>query len=359
MNILYLNRGMELGGVEKCIIQLCKLFNNDKNKIIVASMGGVLTKELEKMEVKHYNILNTDSKNPQDVLKNLKTIYKIVKKEKIDIIHSHHRMTTLLAKIISKVTKIKVIHTQHLCIEDKFKLTNLSLNSIRTITVSNAAKRILIEKANLEEKNITTIYNTIETESDSKEVDSKLISLKENGYFVAAQVSRVVDYKGVYDFVEVAKKVCSENEKIKFVLIGDGPELNSVKEIVKKEKLENCIYLLGSKNNIIEHLKYIDVLLLCSYIEGLPLTPLEAFSQGVPVIATNIDGTNEEIENGYNGYLVNVKDIDRFKKYIIKLYDDREEYIDMKERCKCIFNEKFNEKIYKEKHLHLYHELLG
>ncbi len=63
MNILYLNRGMGLGGVEKCIIQLCKLFNSS-NKVIVASMGGELTKDLEKMGVKHYNILNTDSKNP-------------------------------------------------------------------------------------------------------------------------------------------------------------------------------------------------------------------------------------------------------------------------------------------------------
>ena len=322
MNILYINRGMGLGGVEKCIVQLSKVFNNS-NKIIVASMGGELTQELKKLNIKHYNIINTDSKNPLNILKNLITIYKIVKRENIDIIHSHHRMTTLLAKAISKFTKVKVIHTQHLCIEDKFKLTNLALKNIQTITVSEAAKRILIEKANLEEKNITTIYNTIETNCNNKIVDNRLLNLKEKGYFVVAQVSRIVDYKGIYDFIEVAKKTGLENEKIKFVLLGDGPELNNIKEIVKKENLENCIYLLGSKDNIIEHLKYIDLLLLCSYIEGLPLTPLEAFSQGVPVIATNIDGTNEEIENGYNGYLVETKDVEAFKEKILKLYEDK------------------------------------
>lgn len=316
MNILYLNRGMGLGGVEKCIIQLCKLFNGD-NKVIVASMGGELTKDLEKMGVKHYNILNTDSKNPDVILNNLMTIYKIVKKENIDIIHSHHRMTTLLAKLISKITKVKVIHTQHLCIEDKFKLTNVSLKGIKTITVSKAAKRILIEKSGLEENNIKTIYNTVETDHDSKEVDDKLLELKKKGYFIAAQVSRIVDYKGVYDFISIAKSTALKNEKIKFVLIGDGPELSNIKELIKKEQLEDYIYPLGAKDNIIEYLKYIDVLLLCSYIEGLPLTPLEAFSQGVPVVATNIDGTNEEIENGYNGYLVEAKDIEGFKeKYL-------------------------------------------
>ncbi|WP_236895954.1 glycosyltransferase [Clostridium beijerinckii] len=358
MNILYLNRGMGLGGVEKCIIQLCKLFNSS-NKVIVASMGGELTKDLEKMGVKHYNILNTDSKNPDIILNNLIAIYKIVKKENIDIIHSHHRMTTLLAKLIAKITKVKVIHTQHLCIEDKFKLTNVSLKGIKTITVSEAAKRILIEKADLEEKNIKTIYNTVETEHDSKKVDDKLLELKKKGYFIAAQVSRIVDYKGIYDFISIAKSTALENEKIKFVLIGDGPELSNIKEIIRKEQLEDYIYPLGAKDNIIEYLKYIDVLLLCSYIEGLPLTPLEAFSQGVPVVATNIDGTNEEIENGYNGYLVEAKDIESFKEKILELYEDEEKYSYMKGNCFEIFNTKFNKEIYFKLHLKEYKEILS
>lgn len=358
MNILYINRGMGLGGVEKCIVQLSKVFKKN-NKIVVSSMGGELTGELEKLNIKHYNILNTDSKNPIHIFKNLFIIYKVVKKENIDIIHSHHRMTTLLSKIISRFTRVKVIHTQHLCIEDKFKLTNLSLKNIKTITVSNAAKRILIEKADLEEKDITTIYNTIETENNNKVVDSTILSLKEKGYFIVAQVSRIVDYKGVYDFIKVAQKTNLENDKIKFVLLGDGPELKNVREIVEKENLKDCIYLLGSKDNIIEHLKYIDILLLCSYIEGLPLTPLEAFSKGVPVIATNIDGTNEEIESGYNGYLVEPKDIEEFKDKILKLYKEKENYMQIKKNCIETFNTKFNNEIYFEAHDKMYKELLS
>lgn len=358
MNILYINRGMGVGGVEKCIIKLCRELKNH-NKVIVASKGGELTEELNKLNIKHYSIINTDSKNPAHILRNLKTIIKIVKEENIDIIHSHHRMTTLLAKAAAKFTKVKVIHTQHLCIDDKFKLTNLSLKNIKIITVSNAAKRILIEKTGLAEENITTIYNTIETENINKEVDKNLINLKENGNFIVVQVSRIIDYKGIYDFIEIAKRTNLENQKIKFALIGDGPELNNVKKIVKKEKMESCIYLLGSKDNIIEHLKYIDILLLCSYIEGLPLTPLEAFSQGVPVIATNIDGTNEEIENGFNGYLVEPKDIEAFKEKIIKLYKDNAAYLSMENNCIETFNRKFNKEIYINEHYKIYKKLLN
>ncbi|OOM16548.1 glycosyltransferase [Clostridium saccharobutylicum] len=358
MNILYINRGMGLGGVEKCILQLSKLFNKD-NKIVVASMGGKLTNELEKIKIKHYNIINTDSKNPLNILKNLIIIYKITKYEKIDIIHSHHRMTTLLSKIVSKFTSVKVIHTQHLCIEDKFKLTNISLKNIPVITVSEAAKRILIEKANLDEKNITTIYNTIEDSCDKMEIDSRLLDLKQKGYFIVAQISRIVDYKGVYDFIEVAKKTTLENESIKFVLLGDGPELDNLKNIIKAEKLEEKIYLLGAKDNIIQYLKYIDIVLLCSYIEGLPLTPLEAFSQGVPVIATDIDGTNEEVIDSKNGYLVKIKDVYSFKKYILKLYNDQTNYSYISNNCIKIFKNKFNKENYIKKHIDIYKNILN
>lgn len=357
MNILYLNNEMTIGGVAKCILKLCKALNN-KNKIFIASKeGGELLPEFEKMGIYNYPIIDVGSKSPHNIILNMNIITKIVKEQKIDIIHSHHRMTTLLAKAVSSLTQVKVIHTQHLCIEDKFKLTKLALSNIPVITVSEAAKRILIQKSRLKGENITTIYNTIETQCENKVVDSKLLELKQKGYFIVAQVSRIIDYKGVYDFVKIAKETTNVNNKIKFILLGDGPELNNIREIVKTENLENCIYLLGSKDNIIEHLKHIDLLLLCSYIEGLPLAPLEAFSQGVPVIATNIDGTNEEIEDGYNGYLVEMKDIEGFKNDILRLYNDKDLYILMKNNSKKIFREKFNNEVYSNLHINMYNNL--
>ncbi|RII33887.1 glycosyltransferase family 1 protein [Clostridium chromiireducens] len=357
MNILYLNNEMTIGGVAKCILKLSKELKND-NKIIIASKaGGALLPEFEKLGIINYPILDVENKAPHNIILNIERLIKLVNEQKIDIIHSHHRMTTLIAKVVSKFTKVEVIHTQHLCIENKFKLTKLALSNISIITVSEAAKRILIQKSRLKDKNIETIYNTIETYSENKEVDYELIKLKQNGYFIVAQVSRIVDYKGVYDFVEVAKRTTKINSMIKFVLLGDGPELNNIREIVKNEKLENDIYLLGSKDNIIEHLKYIDILILCSYIEGLPLAPLEAFSQGVPVVATNIDGTNEEIVNGYNGYLVEMKDIESFKENILRLYFDKDTFVKMKKNAERKYKEFFNSDVYISKHVEKYKKL--
>lgn len=357
LNILFLNNEMTIGGVAKCILKLSKELQHN-NKIFIASKeGGALLPEFKKIGIDNYPIRDVVSKSPHNVILNVIKLIEIVKEQKIDIIHSHHRMTTLLAKAVSNFTKVKVIHTQHLCIEDKFKLTKVALSNIKIITVSEAAKRILIQKSKLKGDHITTIYNTIETQCENKIVDPELLKLKKNGSFIVAQVSRIIDYKGVYDFVEVAKETNKIVKNIKFVLFGDGPELINIRELVKREKLEDVIYLLGSKNNIIEHLKYVDLLLLCSYIEGLPLAPLEAFSQGVPVVATNIDGTNEEIENGYNGYLVEMKDIEAFKERILKIYNDKTLLSHLKENAAKKYEEFFNTDVYIRKHVENYSKL--
>lgn len=353
MKILYLNNVMSIGGVTKCILKLCKEMN-DEIQIVVASHGGVLVNEFSNRGIKHYEINDVDDKTPINIIKNIKMICNIVKYEKIDIIHSHHRMTTLLSKIVSKLTGVKVIHTQHLCIEDKFRLTNIALKNIQTITVSNAAKQILVEKSKLDESKITTIYNTIEIENNNKKIDSTLLELKEKGYFIVAQVSRAIDYKGVYDFISTAKEVTKEDENIRFIFIGDGPELDNMRKKVSEENLNQFVYLLGSKNNVIEHLKYIDILLLCSYIEGLPLAPLEAFSQGIPVIATNIDGTNEEVVHGYNGDLVEPKDINGFKYSILQLYNDRDLLCNYKKNAYKSYIKDFNKNKYIKDHLNIY-----
>ena len=357
MRILYINNEMAVGGVTKCMLNLVKNLKKEFN-IVLASNGGELLSEFSDEGIKLYNINNIDDKSPINIIKNIKLIIDIVKKEKIDIIHSHHRMTTLLSKIVSKFIKVKVIHTQHVCITDKFKFTNLTLKNIPTLAVSEGTKKGLIKDAKLSEKNITTLYNGINNKYENIGVDPKILNLKEKGHFLVAQISRVVDYKGVYDFVDIAEQVVKKNDKIKFILIGDGEEYNNIDEYIKSKYLEKHVFLLGSKTNILEYLTYIDIVLLCSYVEGLPLAPIEAFSKSIPVIGTDIDGTNEEIIHGYNGYLVECKDIKSFEKYILDLYHDGKLRDLMSQNAYNSYCENFNMAKYINQHKEYYNNII-
>ena len=111
-NILYLSKTMGLGGTEKVVLQLCDGLKEYFNKIVVVSSGGVHTKWLKDNGIKHYEIDNFDSKSPKVILKTIKRLLEIVKKENIDIIHSQHRMGTLYCKFLRK-NNIKLIHAAH------------------------------------------------------------------------------------------------------------------------------------------------------------------------------------------------------------------------------------------------------
>jgi L-malate glycosyltransferase len=358
MNILYLNNSAHLGGDTKCILKLCKEFKKN-NKVIMVSSGGICEEEFENIGIEHYCINDVENKSLLNILNNCITLRRLVKENNIQIIHSHHRMTTLIAKISCKFMKVNIIHTQHLCINDKYKLSNIALRNINIITVSKEAKKILLEKSKLKDERIKTIYNSIEIIENVDEVDPRLVEMKKKGFFIVCQVSRVIHYKGIYDFVEVARKTIENNDNIRFVFIGDGPEMEELQNYIDKERLNNYVLLLGIKKNIIDHLKYINLFILCSYIEGLPLTPIEAFSQSIPVIGTNIGGTNEEIIDGVNGYLVTPKDIGGFVDKILYLYNNKEVLTYMGNKAYEVYLDKFNETQYIEEHNKIYSKVSG
>lgn len=357
MKVMYLTRDISVGGVTKCIYNLCKNKAEDVVPIICAS-GDDLRADFLALGIDCHTIPDVERRNPFVLLSTLGKIRKLLKREQIMLIHSHHRMTTLLAKLAVVGTPVKVIHTQHLNIQDKYYFTGLALANLPTICVSEAAKQILVEKSQLAPQNIHTIYNTIDPQTSNGDIDTRLAQAKEAGFFTVVQVSRLVDYKGVFEFLEIAEKVASHQPQIKFFLIGDGPERENLQQKIKQSNLEDTVFLLGNKPNVLKQLEAVDLMLLCSMIEGLPLAPIEAFYLGIPVIGSNIDGTSEEVEDGRNGYLIPQKETTTFAEKIVYLAENPEIYQGMKREAKKTFEEKFTEADYLSKHHDFYQQVL-
>ena len=130
MNILYFTRTMGVGGTEKVIIQMCKSLNMQFDNIIVCSCGGCNVEVLNDLGIKHYIINDIEEKSPFSIFKTLIELKKIIKEEKIDIIHTHHRMAALYTRILSYFYKFKFIHTAHNTFYNKRKLTNFALKKV-------------------------------------------------------------------------------------------------------------------------------------------------------------------------------------------------------------------------------------
>lgn len=357
MNILYFTRTMGLGGTEKVILQLCKSLDKKVDKIVVCSCGGCNVKLLDNLGIKHYEIKDIENKNPIRIIETFIKVAKLIKNENINVVHTHHRMAALYTKLLSYFYKFKFIHTAHNTFNDKKKLTNYALNKSEIIAVGENVKKNLTDVYSLNEQNIKVIYNSIEEESIEYKLVKEISECKKNGNFIVGNIGRLSEQKGMLYFVKAAKEVIKKYDKVKFFIVGDGEEKLKIKKMIDEYDLDNYVMLLGYRPDIINIMKQLDIIVLSSLWEGLPLTPIEAFSMGKTVIGTKVDGTPEIIKNNYNGLLVEPKEYSQIADAIVYLYENQEILKKLEKNARTTYEDVFSYNVFVEKYIDFYENI--
>lgn len=302
-NILFIVRTMGLGGTENVVLQLCEILSEKVNKIVVCSSGGVHEKKLQEMGIKHYLIPDIASKNPMDMLKSCRSIKSIIDKEQITIVHSHHRMAAFYAEFAAPKKVVKVANA-HNTFTDKKKLTQLAYRNTKVIAVGEAVKKNLTEYFEIPKKQICIIHNAV------KPFDGNVVPIKvlyqehTKGNVLIGNIGRLSEQKGMSYFIEAAEITAKTHPEARFIIVGEGEEKEQLHAQVKAKGLQDKVLFLGYRNDIQNVMSQLDFVVLSSLWEGLPLTPIEAYSVGKTVIGTAVDGTPEIIRDGVDGYLV-------------------------------------------------------
>ncbi|MCP4607487.1 MAG: glycosyltransferase family 4 protein [Planctomycetes bacterium] len=130
--------------------------------------------------------------------------------------------------------------------------------------------------------------------------------------------------KGVRYLIEAMQIITQKNRSIKLLLAGDGPEEESLKELVRQLNLDACVDFLGQLpyNDVPRYMAASDLFVLPSLSEGFPNVGLEAMASGLPVVATNVRGLSEIIEDGENGFLVEPEKPDQIAEKVLSLLED-------------------------------------
>lgn len=319
-NILILTRGFGQGGTENVILQIIDALKDSYN-ISVCSSGGINEEQLKRRGVEHFDIIDPSTKKLKNHLKNILKIKKIIKEKEIDIIHSHHRMTTAYLKTIS--SKIVKIHTMHNIFNDKIKFTNWVLKSINIIAVGDSVKQNLINDYGIDTKNITTIKNAVPY-FDKKNflLLNELQNLKRKNKILIANFGRLSEQKGFIYFLGSLNELKNEKffDDLHYIIVGEGEDYSELKLYIEKNNLSSKVTFLGYRKDVQNIMSQVDIIVISSLWEGYPLVPIEAFSVKKPLIATNIPGTNE-IANSKNSLLVsarNSKDIAKSIKNLLE-----------------------------------------
>lgn len=350
-NILYIARAPIHGGTENVVLQLCEIFQPIVNKVIVCAGKGFNQEPLKKMKIKFYEIPDLENKNPLNILKISAKLKYIVKTENITVIHTHHRMAAFYVTLLQLYKKCIFINTSHNTFYNKVKLTRFAYKHAHLIACGEMVKKNLVDEFGL--RNVTVIHNAVKPFKGPVIEEPILKELHDQGYFLVGNVGRLTKQKGFKYFIESMPFVLKHHPKTKFVIIGSGELEDSLKKEAQDLGVSDDIIWLGYRKDVQNLMSQLDLIVLSSLWEGLPLTPIEAFSVGVPVIGTAVDGTVEEIKNENNGYLCKSKNrVDLAEK--INQFIESDKKNEMIKSSKKTFDNLFSFKVFAKKYIDYY-----
>lgn len=198
------------------------------------------------------------------------------------------------------------------------------LNGVdRIIVPSRFLKDVLIKYYEVKPTKVQVIYNSIDLNDCQI---SPPQGVQSSGRPQIITVGRLVSHKRIDKVIRTFKKLTEEYPQASLEIIGDGPERGNLEVLSQKLQVSEQVRFLGrlTRQETLARLRAADIFILNSVYEGLPHLVIEAMACRVPVIATNIRGTNEVVEDGETGLLVEVDNDAQLKEKIAILLEDKQ-----------------------------------
>jgi sugar transferase (PEP-CTERM/EpsH1 system associated) len=189
----------------------------------------------------------------------------------------------------------------------------------RYIAVSEHIKRYLTETVRIADSRITQIVNGVDTDRFSP-LGPRPLQLLPRGFavqesFIIGTVGRIQEIKDQETLIRAFARLVTENPSLarrgRLIMIGDGPLLLQLRDLVESLGVSRMTWLPGAVGNVPELMRTFDVFVLPSLLEGISNTILEAMASGLPVIASAVGGNPELVEEGKTGRLFPPKDVQR------------------------------------------------
>lgn len=355
------------GGAETIVIEMCRKIENYGYAPEIYHFGNPWLES----KCKEYKIPTKLVPN-HSLYKSIFTLplfyfyfTKFLKRQNIEILHSHLFDSIMGACFSTFIARIKHVGTLH----DIFTIENNKLNiymlmlatllGTRLVGVSNQIIDHMNKLGTFSGRNIKVIKNGVDLKKFTGTEDKKLrenLGISKDD-IVLICVGRLVKIKAHEVLIDAFKLLQDLERPIKLLIVGDGPEREKVEQIIVGLDLRKNIIMLGPRDDIPDLLKISDCFVLTSRSEGLSCSIIEAMASGLPVVATNVGGNSELIEEGKNGYLVQVDDsvalADGVKKIILNI-SIKKKY---GERSSAIIRNQYSLDLMIENYVNLYNEM--
>ena len=322
----------------------------DRRKYEVTLMSGPVEdpgqdrkKEIEECGIRHIFIpeLVRNINLFKDLTALLK-IYRVLRKEKFDIVHTHTSKAGFLGRLAAKLARVPIIiYTPHghiffgyfSSLKTKIFILLEKLASPladKIVAKTNAEKKDYISYKITSERRLTIICSGIdlnrfkELSSDEKLKIKKELGIPENS-LVVGTAGRLVPVKGPEFLIEASKIIVSKYPDTYFLFAGEGPLRQSLEKKACRMGVKENIIFLGWRDDVAKIISIFDIFVLPSLNEGMGRVLVEAMALRKPIVASCVGGIPDLVAHGKNGFLVPPKNPMELAKHIQLLLEDRGE----------------------------------
>lgn len=331
IRVMQITDNLGIGGLERVVVNLCTHLNTDIFSVGACCLNfrGSFATELEKKGIPVRIVPSHEPKKDYFLFWRLKDI---LQKNNPHIIHTHNTNALIdgvLAGLLSRTpAKIHTDHARKFPDKRKYMIAESILSKFidRIVAVSEETRHNLMRYEKINGNKICVINNGIDAKKYDIKIDErqkiKELNLDKFNHIVGLGV-RLTKQKGITYLIKAAPLVLQKFPNTAFIIAGDGQLLDTLKNETKELGVSSNFFFLGPRLDLPEILQILDIYVLPSEWEGLPLVILEAMAARRPIVATNVGGNSTAITDGECGYLVPPMDHTLLADNICKLLADK------------------------------------
>lgn len=308
---------LEVGGIERQMLRLLPRLNARRYRLSLCLLKrpGELMDELRGQGVTVHVLPFQGRLHPASLFR-LRALFR---RERVSIVHAHVRESNTSATVAARLARVPVvvatIHNMNTMRGRRRILQDRILDPLRdaVVAVSDRVREDYCRTVGVSPKKCVTIYNGIDLEEFTSggpgraEVRSSLGL--DPGARVVITVARLVAQKAHEVLIEAAVEVARAIPASRFLIVGEGHRLQELKALAASRGVSERVSFLGNRRDVRDLYRAADVSCLTSTREGFSNVVVESLASSLPVVATDVGGNREAIEEGVSGFLVPSGDV--------------------------------------------------
>ena len=311
LDVLHLIGTLSPGGAERNLFYLAPHLSKSRLRYGICCLmhRGEFADEIERMGIPVFEM----HYRRRYALQTLLRLRRLLVDGEVAVVHTHLFESGVMGRLAAWLARVPIVITHehgktlwkrwH---HTMFERLAIHFTDLR-IAVSKDIMNLRVSREGTPPDKIRIIYNAVDPERFTLAQSARSSKRKELGLedcLVVGTIGRLVEAKAYDLFIDVAHQACNLSQDLRFILVGEGPLRQELERKRDRLGLGKSFEFLGQRSDIAELMAAMDIYMITSLREGLPMTLIEAMMSAKPIISTAVGGIPDTIADGEDGLLI-------------------------------------------------------